>query len=74
AEVRSFIAEHLTPEIRRAQALTPSVFSDPEIIAPWQKALHAKGWVAPGWPRDHGGTGWTPIQRWIFETECARAG
>ncbi|MGL4286032.1 MAG: acyl-CoA dehydrogenase family protein [Phreatobacter sp.] len=74
AEVRGFIAEHLTPEIRRAQALTPSVFSDPEIIAPWQKALHAKGWVAPGWPRDHGGTGWTPAQRWIFETECARAG
>ena len=74
AEVRAFIATHLTPEIRRAQALTPSVFSDPEIVAPWQKALNAKGWVAPGWPKEYGGTGWTPMQRWIFETECARAG
>jgi acyl-CoA dehydrogenase len=30
AEVREFIAQHLTPEMKRAQALTPSVFSDPE--------------------------------------------
>lgn len=74
AEVRDFIATHLTPEMRRAQALTPSVFSDPQVVAPWQKALNARGWVAPGWPRDHGGTGWSPMQRWIFETECARAG
>jgi acyl-CoA dehydrogenase len=40
----------------------------------WQRALHKKGWGAPGWPVDHGGPDWTPSQRWIFETECARAG
>lgn len=74
AEVRAFIAANLTPEMRRAQALTPSVFSDPQVVAPWQKALNAKGWVAPGWPKEYGGTGWTLMQRWIFETECARAG
>jgi acyl-CoA dehydrogenase len=73
-EVRAFIAANLPAEIKRAQALTPSGFSDPPIVTAWQKAVHAKGWVAPGWPKQYGGTGWTPAQRWIFETECARAG
>jgi alkylation response protein AidB-like acyl-CoA dehydrogenase len=49
-EVRDFIAQNLTPEMRRATALTPSVFSDPEIGMAWQRALHKKGWAAPGWP------------------------
>src|SRR5436190_9263339 len=74
AEVRTFIAQHLTPEMKRAQALTPSVFSEPDVVVSWQKALHEKGWAAPGWPVEYGGTGWTPAQRWIFEAECARAG
>jgi acyl-CoA dehydrogenase len=73
-EVRSFIAANLPAEVKRAQSLTPSVFSDPGVITAWQKALHAKGWVATGWPKEYGGTAWTPAQRWIFETECARAG
>jgi acyl-CoA dehydrogenase len=73
-DVRAFIAANLTPETKRAQALTPSVFSDPDIGIGWQKALHRQGWGAPGWPVDHGGPDWTPAQRWIFEAECARAG
>src|SRR5499426_869065 len=73
-EVRDFIAESLTPEMKRATALTPSVFSDPDIGMAWQRALHRKGWGAPGWPVDHGGPDWTPAQRWIFEAESARAG
>ena len=39
-EVRDFIAENLNPEIKRATALTPSVFSDPDIGMAWQRALH----------------------------------
>jgi acyl-CoA dehydrogenase len=74
SEIRAFIALHLSSEMKRAQALTPSVFSDPDVVAPWQKALHDRGWAAPGWPVEYGGTGWTPTQRWIFEVECARAG
>src|SRR5215212_6304969 len=73
-EVREFIAENLTPEMKRAQALTPSVFSDPDIGIAWQKSLHKRGWAAPGWPVEYGGPDWTPAQRWIFEAECARAG
>ena len=59
-EVRDFIAANLTPEMKRATALTPSVFSDPDIGMAWQRALHKKGWGAPGWPVDHGGPDWTP--------------
>ena len=73
-EVRDFIAQNLTPEMKRATALTPSVFSDPDIGMAWQRALHRKGWVAPGWPVEYGGPDWTAAQRWIFEAECARAG
>src|SRR3977135_516096 len=73
-EVRNFIAQNLTAEVKHAQSLTPSVFSEPDIGIAWQKALHKKGWGAPGWPVEHGGPDWTPAQRWIFEAESARAG
>lgn len=54
-EVRGFIAKNLTDEMKRATALTPSVFSDPDIGMAWQRALHKQGWGAPGWPVEHGG-------------------
>ena len=73
-EIRAFIAFNFKPETRRAQSLTPSFQSDPDVVAPWQKALHARGWVAPGWPKEAGGPGWSAAQRFIFEAECARAG
>jgi len=74
AEVRAFIAAHLTEEIRRAWAMTSSFLAEPEISGPWHRALATKGWVAPLWPKEHGGPGWTPAQHYIFEAECARAG
>src|ERR1700691_406084 len=73
-EVRDFIAANLSAEMKHAQSLTPSVFSDPDIGIAWQKSLHKKGWGAPGWPVENGGPDWTSAQRWIFEAECARAG
>ena len=42
-EVREFIAQNLTPEMKRAPALTPSVFSEPEIGMAWQKSAARKG-------------------------------
>jgi hypothetical protein len=43
-------------------------------IVKWQKKLHAKGWIAPGWPTEYGGTGWSVTQKFIFETERGAAG
>ena len=40
----------------------------------WHKILAEQGWVAPSWPSEYGGTGWTPVQRHIWDEECARAG
>ncbi|MFC3070576.1 acyl-CoA dehydrogenase family protein [Phenylobacterium soli] len=73
-EVRAFLDEALTPELREAGRRMTSVFCDPEFSLPWQRILHAKGWVAPSWPKEYGGTGWSEIQRAIFAAECTRAG
>ena len=40
----------------------------------FQQALHKKGWGAPGWPKEHGGCGWSQDQMAIFSNECARMG
>jgi alkylation response protein AidB-like acyl-CoA dehydrogenase len=74
AEVRQFLERELTPELRRGGRLTSGVFAEQDIALPWQRKLHAQGWAAPHWPVSAGGPGWSPVQRYIFETECARAG
>src|SRR5512134_703092 len=40
----------------------------------WHKILAKQGWVAPAWPKEWGGTGWSVVQRYIFEEECGYAG
>ena len=74
AEVRAFLREQLTPELRLGQYRTASVYPEPEISGLWQQALQRRGWLVPLWPREWGGTGWTPVERFVFETECALAG
>src|SRR5690349_1960205 len=74
AEVRAFLDENLTPELRAAGAGLTSVFCEPRFSLPWQRILHARGWAAPSWPKQYGGPGWTDAQRSIFAAECARAG
>ncbi len=39
-----------------------------------QQALNARGWLAPNWPKEYGGTGWSATQRFIFDEELERAG
>lgn len=73
-EVRGFLDTALTPAMRRGASLTSGVFAEPDIYRPWQAALEAKGWLTYFWPASAGGPGWGAVERWIFETECARAG
>ena len=73
ASIRSFLKEALTPELVRAGERTTSVFSDFEAGRQWQSILHAKGWGAPEWPMEHGGTGWDIQQCYIFLEECKLA-
>ena len=73
-EVRRFLDTALTPAMRRGAALTSGVFAEPDVYRDWQAALEAKGWLTYFWPASAGGPGWSAVERWIFETECARAG
>jgi alkylation response protein AidB-like acyl-CoA dehydrogenase len=71
-EVRQFLAKELPADIRdRIVRGDHSHVRDDTIR--WQKILHAKGWGAPAWPVEFGGTGWSKTQQYIFETECALA-
>lgn len=72
-EVRSFLVENLAEHLRDGSRSTPTVFAEPDIGHEWQKILHRKGWLAYTWPVEHGGTGWSAVERYIFEKECALA-
>ncbi len=72
-EVRRFLDANLTERLRSAARATPTVFAEPDIGREWQAILHSKGWLAYNWPKEYGGTGWSPVQRYLFEKECALA-
>jgi alkylation response protein AidB-like acyl-CoA dehydrogenase len=72
-EVRNFFAKHLPAHLREAARATPTVFAEPDIGREWQRILHDKGWLAYHWPLEYGGTGWSPVERYIFEKESALA-
>jgi len=69
-EVRSFITANYPEEMR---VLNPETDLTKEQSLLWHKILHKKGWVAPHWPQQYGGPGWTVTQRYIFAQECSRA-
>jgi alkylation response protein AidB-like acyl-CoA dehydrogenase len=71
-EVRAWIQEAMPDEMRR-KAEGAGGFT-PEDSAEWHRILHAKGWVAPHWPEDVGGTGWDAARRFIFNEEMELAG
>ena len=73
-EVRGWLAGALTPAFRDLAARTSGVFSEPPHVLDWQRVLDDQGWLVPHWPAEVGGLGWTPLQRFLFDQELARAG
>jgi len=73
-EVRDFLAEKFTPALREAAAKQAGVFAEGGLAREWHRILYEQGWIAPAWPEQYGGTGWTPMQRYIWERECGLAG
>ncbi|MBF6098956.1 acyl-CoA dehydrogenase family protein [Nocardia cyriacigeorgica] len=73
-EVREFLREKLTPELRAAGRLATSVYPDHAASMRWQQILHERGWAAPTWPVEYGGCDWTLTQHYIFNRELALAG
>ncbi|MBE7635458.1 acyl-CoA dehydrogenase [Sneathiella sp. P13V-1] len=73
-EVRDFISENLSEELRANTAIQASIRTDPDTAGRWARILGQKGWLAYNWPKSMGGPGWNVLQRYIFESECATAG
>jgi alkylation response protein AidB-like acyl-CoA dehydrogenase len=70
-EVRAFIAENYPQEMR---VPNPDTDLSKEQSLLWHRILFKKGWIAPLWPKEYGGTGWSIIRRFIWEQETSRAG
>ena len=67
--VRRFFEERYPAELRNR----PRRFRWHE-LRDWTLELYQKGWVAPNWPREHGGMGLNPSQLVIFMEEQERWG
>lgn len=72
--IRKFLSKNLTQEFILGQRYTTEMYPEPEYSRPWLKLLAKQGWSVPLWPKEWGGTGWTSLQRFIFEYECAQSG
>lgn len=71
AELRAWLAEHLTDAFREQRTMT-----FPEKVAvrrTWQRTLFESGWIGIGWPKEYGGRGATLMQQSIYNEEMARA-
>ena len=71
-EVRSFVRQDLPSEI--SSKILNGAHASRDDTVRWQQIVHRRGWGAPSWPKEFGGTGWGPVQQYIFEEECAAAG
>jgi acyl-CoA dehydrogenase len=70
-QVRGFLRDQVPADLKRQQRCTRS---PREQITRWQKLLTERGWGAPYWPKEHGGTGWSVPQILVFDDECSAAG
>lgn len=73
-EVRAFIAEAFDDDMRARSAQSKNGHIDKAGQVRWLKRLNEKGWIAPDWPKEYGGTGWSHAQKYIFDMEMALAG
>ena len=70
-EVRAFIEERLPGDLRTKVERFLTFGKDDYLR--WQDILAEKGWLVHSWPEEYGGTGWSPVQHYIFEEEMGRA-
>jgi alkylation response protein AidB-like acyl-CoA dehydrogenase len=71
SEVRAFLADklpaRLSAKVRGGKILEKADMQE------WHAILNARGWLANHWPEQYGGPGWTAVEKFIFEHECALA-
>src|ERR1700677_4380690 len=71
-EVRAFLDANLPKDLQ--QKVRNHKRLSKEDITRWHKIVAKQGWMATNWPVEYGGTGGPPVQRHIWEEECAHAG
>ena len=72
SEVRAFLEQNLPADIAEKVRLGRRLSKEDH--QRWQKILNKQGWYAVNWPVEYGGTGWSVVQKHIFDEECAAAG
>lgn len=70
-EVRAFIRQ-AQPEATRKKLAEGRSFAKADMVE-WVRILNRKGWSVPHWPKEWGGTGWSPVQQYIFMDEIQQA-
>ncbi len=70
-EVRAFVTASLPASIR--DKIASGRHPSKDDIVNWTRILAKKGWSVPHWPKEWGGTGWSPIKLTIFNDEIQRA-
>jgi len=71
-DVRAWVQSHLPADL--AYKVHNGLHLGRDELQRWAKILGKQGWLAAGWPRAFGGPGWTAVQKYLFEEECALAG
>ncbi len=71
-EVRTFLKEKLPSDI--SQKVKKGLRLSRDDLERWHTLLNDKGWLAEHWPKEYGGAEWNPVERHIFEEECAAFG
>lgn len=69
-EVRQFFETEFPGDILEKQRKAVPLTRDD--VVRWHKKMYEKGWAAPNWPKEFGGTGWSAVQKYIFADEQAR--
>lgn len=71
-QVRNFLTTSLPQEIKDRVRVAPS-YVPKENTRRWQQLLYEQGWGAPNWPVKYGGTGWTAMQKYLYDSEYQAA-
>ncbi len=72
-EVRDFIKHNYPADTAAEVRQSRNGHIGKEKQVAWQRKLFERGWIAPNWPKEYGGAGFTQAQKYIFEMEMAAA-
>src|ERR1700737_2047239 len=73
-ELRSYFAKLMTPERRDALSMTSGEYGSGNVYRETVAQMGHDGWLARGWPTEHGGQARSTMDQLIFTDEAAIAG